>query len=372
MMKKRKILTVFGTRPEVIKLAPLIKAIEADKEFTSITCATTQHTNLQNDVLELFGIKPDYDLKIMQEGQDLYHITETVLNRIKKVLDTEKPDYTVVQGDTTTAFAAALASFYQKIPVIHIEAGLRTGNMYSPFPEEVNRCLISRLATLHMAPTKQAVQNLAQEGITQNVHNIGNTIVDAVEYIKNEYTKTKHDDKNKTILVTAHRRENFGEPLQRICAAIREIAIQHKEYTFIWPVHPNPNVKKDIYKTMEDLVNVSLRPPVSYGELIHFISQSDLVLSDSGGIQEESCILGKRILILREETERPEVVEMGFGVLVGSDPQKIIHNFNQLINEKKRETETLVLPYGKAGVSKRILNTILLHSRSSASTPSSD
>lgn len=371
-MRKIKILTVFGTRPEVIKLAPIIKAIKADEKFTSITCATTQHTDLQNDVLELFGIKPDYDLNIMQEGQDLYHITETVLNRIKKVLDTERPDYTIVQGDTTTAFAAALASFYQKIPVVHVEAGLRTGNMYSPFPEEVNRCLISRLTTLHMAPTKQAVQNLAQERITQNVHNTGNTIVDAVEWIKQNNISIKNASNNRIILATVHRRENFGEPLHHICAAIRELAFQHKDCMFVWPVHPNPNVKQYIYKAMEDVQNVRLCPPVSYSELVHFISKSDLVLSDSGGIQEESCILGKRILILREETERPEVVEMGFGVLVGSDHQKIVHTFNSFINKKQNETSNLISPYGEVGVSQRILNTILLHSRSSASTPSKD
>ncbi len=357
-MNKIKILTVFGTRPEVIKLAPFVKAIEVDSDCISLTCATTQHKELQNDVLNLFDIQVDHDLEIMQEGQDLFHITESVLHRIKPILSIEEPNCIVVQGDTTTAFAAALSGFYCKIPVVHIEAGLRTGNMYSPYPEEMNRCLISRIATLHMAPTQIAVNNLAEEGIIQNVFNVGNTIVDSVQWILKNFSVTPFVEdiiktKRKIILITVHRRENFGEPLKEICTAISTLSKEYPEFLFVWPVHPNPNIRNYVYDAMANLSNVILSDPISYAELISLLNISHLTLSDSGGIQEESCILGKNIIILRKETERPEVIELGFGILVGSDQGKILSAFGKLINYSKKKHLSDV--YGKPGVSELIL-----------------
>lgn len=365
-MHKLKFLTVFGTRPEVIKLAPLIKAVEADQDCVSITCATTQHRELQNNFLDLFSITADYDLKIMEEGQDLFHITETVLNRIKLVLLAEKPDFTVVQGDTTTAFAAALSCFYLKIPVVHVEAGLRTGNLHYPFPEEANRTLISRMASLHMAPTQKAVDNLAEEGIVENVFKVGNTIVDSVDWVINNHSTQdpkiqeilKRSPKN--VLITVHRRENFGEPLKEICVAIKDLASKYQDYSFIWPVHPNPNIRKYVEENLSNISNLFLLEPVSYGDLVCMIRDSAVILSDSGGIQEEACILGKNILILRNETERPEVVEAGFGVLVGADREKIFTHFSQFVHERDTLSTNAISHgiYGAPGVSKNILSQI--------------
>jgi UDP-N-acetylglucosamine 2-epimerase (non-hydrolysing) len=364
-MKKIKILTVFGTRPEVIKLAPFIKEVQADADCISVTCATTQHNELQHEVLNLFKIKADYDLDVMKDGQDLIYITEVVLNRIRKVLQDEKPDFVVVQGDTTTAFTAALSAFYCKIPVVHVEAGLRTGNIYYPYPEEMNRILLSRIASLHMAPTQKAVDNLAKEGDFTSVFKVGNTIVDAVDWvIKNHPPEDlkiqeilKRDEKK--VLVTVHRRENFGEPLKKICTAIIELSYKYPECIFIWPVHPNPNVKKYVHETMGNMRNVILLEPISYFDLINVLNKSDLILSDSGGIQEEACILGKNIIILRNETERPEVVESGFGVLAGADSDKIQSYFKKMIvlNESAKD-HTLKHVFGKPGVSLEILSLI--------------
>ena len=360
-MQKLKILTIFGTRPEVIKLAPFIKVVEEDSGCDSITCATTQQRELQNDVLNLFNIKADYDLEIMQDGQDLFHITESILHKIKDVLKIENPNVIVVQGDTTTAFSTALAGFYCKIPVVHIEAGLRTGNVYSPYPEEMNRCLISKLATLHMAPTQASVDNLAKEGVHQKVFNVGNTIVDAVHWIlKNakasSFVEKIIGTKKNVVLITVHRRENFGEPLLTICDAIKNLCESYPEYTFVWPVHPNPNVKDIVYQRLQGIHNLDLTSPLSYADLILLINVSKVILSDSGGIQEESCILGKKIIVLREDTERPEVIESGYGMLVGADKRKILSAFEKFIDITIDNEFRHV--YGKPGVSERILNII--------------
>ncbi|MDF3033456.1 MAG: hypothetical protein K0R76_410 [Alphaproteobacteria bacterium] len=365
-MQKLKILTVFGTRPEVIKLAPFIKAVEADLECVSVTCATTQHRELQNNFLDLFHISPHHDLGVMVDGQDLFHITESVISQIKKVFDDEKPDFTVVQGDTTTSFAAALASFYKEIPVVHIEAGLRTRNIYRPYPEEANRAMTSRIASLNMAPTETAMANLAQEGITANAFKVGNTIVDAVDWILQAKTihsaiiKKVLQAKQKKVLITIHRRENFGLPLQEMCFAIREISLKYPDYLFIWPVHPNPNLNSYVHTTMKNIPNMCLIEPVSYVDLISLLKESSIILSDSGGIQEESFILEKRIIILREETERPEVVDSGYGVLAGHDKDVICGYFEKIIEEGqtflgKQHPEEV---YGKPGVSKNILSKI--------------
>ncbi len=363
-MNKIKILTIFGTRPEVIKLATFIKAVATDMDCVSITCATTQHKELQNDVLNLFGISVDHDLNIMKDGQDLFHITESVLNRIKTVLDKVCPDFVVVQGDTTTAFAAALSSFYCQIPVVHIEAGLRTGNMQRPYPEEANRILISKLASLHMAPTQQAVQNLAKEGIVENVFNVGNTIVDAIALILSQACKSTYIEKlvqqnRKKVLITVHRRENFDKPLKEICRAMTELAQHYKDFHFIWPVHPNPNIKNYVNETMATVSNVELIEPLSYSELVRLMNSVQIILSDSGGIQEEACILGKPIIILREETERPEVIESGFGILTGADINKIKDAFATLLNFKTNLNHNMALSvYGAPGMSQNIVTKI--------------
>ncbi len=362
-MPKLKILTIFGTRPEVIKLAPFIKAIEADSECISVTCATTQHRELQNDILNLFKIKPNYDLDIMIQDQDLFYITNILLEKIKTVLNNENPDLIVVQGDTTTAFVAALAGFYKKIPIVHAEAGLRTGNLYSPFPEEANRVLIAHLATLHMAPTQRAVNNLAREGVFENVFMVGNTIVDSVYWaLENfvpysEFIKEIIKSPKQKILITVHRRENFGEPLNNICMAIKDLCRLYPECTFVWPVHPNPNVRTVVFQLLQGIDNLHLMEPLPYSDLLLFINACSLILSDSGGIQEEACILGKNIIILRNETERPEVVEAGYGVLAGADQDQILLFFNKFINlsSSKNMKENI---YGRLGVSKKILSEI--------------
>lgn len=364
-MKKVKILTVFGTRPEVIKLAPFIKSVEADSDCISITCATTQHNELQNEVLRLFNIRPNHDLNIMKDDQDLFHITETILNRIRDVLNIEEPDFIVVQGDTSTAFSAALGGFYKKIPVVHIEAGLRTGNIHYPYPEEMNRTLLSRVASFHMVPTQRAVENLKNEGIKENVFKVGNTIVDSIEWILN-HNSVKNSNvqqllqlKGQKILVTVHRRENLGDPLKEICASIVELTHMYPECQFVWPVHPNPNVKQYVRARMDKIKNVFLMDSISYSDLICVLNNSSLILSDSGGIQEEACILGKNILILRNETERPEVVECGFGVLVGTDAIKIKSYFEKMIGQNNYHGKASAKDvFGKPGVSKNILSVI--------------
>lgn len=358
-MRKIKILTVFGTRPEVIKLAPFIRELENDPQFSSVVCASTQQRELQNEAMALFNIKANYDLDIMLNGQDLYHISEAILHRMKEMISVEQPDYIVVQGDTTTAFVAALSGFYSKIPVVHIEAGLRTGDMLNPYPEEANRSLISKITSLHMAPTAAAVANLRQENIVNNVYNVGNTIVDAIGLVLN---KPIDQVRNKQIMITVHRRENFGDALRNICQAIVTLAQNYSEFNFIWPVHPNPNIRDFVYANVSGVSNIHLCAPMSYAESINAINDSQLILSDSGGIQEEACILGKNIVVLREQTERPEIIQSGHGVLAGSDTTRIIKSFNSFITQDSALRANSHV-YGAPGVVKRIANIIKEHSK---------
>lgn len=367
MQNHIKILTVFGTRPEVIKLAPFIKAVQDDDDCLSITCATTQHRELQYEALELFNIKADYDLDIMRDNQDLSYISCEVLKGITRILTTDKPDFVVVQGDTSTAFISALAAFYQKIPVVHIEAGLRTGNMISPFPEESNRVLISKIATLHMTPTEKSYNNLVKEGIINNVFTVGNTIVDSVEWgIQNFVAqdslvkKLIHNTHEKKILITVHRRENFGKPLENICAAIRELCLKHHDVQFIWPVHPNPNVHAFVHSNLNDIANLTMIAPLTYNDLLILIRHCHFLISDSGGIQEEASILGKKIIVLREETERMEIIDAGIGVLVGADRAKIVKEAEDLFHNENQfsPTQTQKTLYGSPGVSHAILQKI--------------
>ncbi|AIK96943.1 non-hydrolyzing UDP-N-acetylglucosamine 2-epimerase [Candidatus Odyssella acanthamoebae] len=359
-----KILTVFGTRPEVIKLIPLIKAFENDPHIINITCATTQHREMQNDLLDLFAITPTYNLDVMKNGQDLFYITETILHKLNPILQREQPDFLIVQGDTTTAFAAALSAFYNKIAVVHLEAGLRTRNIFSPFPEEANRSLISRIASLHMTPTDQATHNLNKEDITQGVYQVGNTIVDSIYMILEHFTASASikefvETDKKKILVTAHRRENFGIGIKSICSAVHKLSQQFPDHIFIWPVHPNPNIKPVVEKQFENSKNVYLIVPLAYPDLINILKISDLILSDSGGIQEEACILGKRILVLRDETERPEVIESGYGTLVGCNEELILTHAQAALLTKELCLNNLnPHVFGKRGVAQRILTAI--------------
>ena len=342
-----KILAVFGTRPEAIKMAPVIKALGG--HFNVKICVTAQHRQMLDQVLSLFQICPDYDLDIMQPGQDLFDTTNNVLLKIKKVLEIERPDVVLVHGDTTTSMATAIASFYLKIPVGHVEAGLRTYDINSPFPEEFNRQITSRIATFHFAPTKIARQNLLDEKIPGNqIYVTGNTVIDALLSMveKARLTDFSHDllkrmpflkeDKNdmpRIILVTGHRRENFGSGFEEICCALRIIAKENLDIQIIYPVHLNPNVREPVNRTLSNLANVHLIEPMEYLTFIKLMDSSYFILTDSGGIQEEAPSLGKPVLVMRNTTERPEAVESGTVKLVGTDKHEIVKMANRLLTD---------------------------------------
>lgn len=357
-MKKIKILTAFGTRPEVIKLSPLLKALAKDNDFVSRICATTQHREMQDNAMQSLAIAADHYLDIMKHNQDLFYISESILQKIPEVLAVEKPDYLVVQGDTTTALMVGLCGFYSKIPIIHIEAGLRTHNINDPYPEETNRQLLSRIATLHMAPTTIAVNNLAAEGVTSNVYNVGNTILDSLHNYG-----TLQTSNSKNILITVHRRENFGERIKDICLAIAELASIYSNYFFTWPVHPNPNIKEVVHKYLSTIKNINLCDPISYTQFSEMMSNSSMIISDSGGLQEEAYILGKKIIILRDATERPEVVTSGLGVLVGASREKIINAMQKFLDNSCVISDVRNA-YGEPGVADRIVKIIKEHNNS--------
>jgi UDP-N-acetylglucosamine 2-epimerase (non-hydrolysing) len=364
--EKIKTLFVFGTRPEAIKLAPVIKEFQKNnKLFETKICITAQHRELLDQVLDLFEIKPDFDLNVMEENQDLYEVTSKILLRLKDIFKFYKADLVFVQGDTTTAFTACLASFYQKIPVAHVEAGLRTYDIYSPFPEEINRQLIARIATYHFAPTSVAKNNLIKEGIKEDkIMVTGNTVIDALFYIlkkiKNKKIKIdgyKVGDK-KFILVTAHRRENFGERFLNICQAIKEIAISNPEVDIVYPVHPNPNVKVPAYKILNNIPNVYLIKPLDYLQFVYLMSKAFLILTDSGGVQEEASCLGRPVLVMRDSTERIEGVKAKLAKLVGTDKNLIIEGVQKLINNEKeyKKMSKVKYIYGDGKANKRIVN----------------
>ena len=374
---QKKILIVFGTRPEAIKMAPLIKAFEKyRKQFKINVCITTQHREMLHQVLDIFDIIPEYDLNIMTEGQDLYDITSQVLLGMKSILKNNKQDLVLVHGDTTTGFASALAAYYQKIPVGHIEAGLRTGNIYSPFPEEMNRKLIGSIAKYNFAPTKTSYGNLLRENV--NIKNIiitGNTVIDALYIIINRIENNKklqlslnksirskgyYISNKKYILVTAHRRENFGQGFLNICKALSEIAQKNKEIDIVYPVHLNPNVKKIVYKLLKNIKNIYLLYPLGYEQFIYLMHNSYIILTDSGGIQEEAPSLGKPVLVMRETTERPEAVEAGTVKMVGTDSLKIMDEVENLLSNKKEYNKMSEShnPYGDGKASNRIIDFI--------------
>lgn len=370
----KKILLVFGTRPEAIKMAPLVKALQKDTEhFETRVCVTAQHRQMLDQVLEVFGITPEYDLNIMAPNQDLYDITAKVLLGLREVLKDFRPDTVLVHGDTTTSMAASLAAFYMQIPVGHVEAGLRTYNMLSPWPEEMNRQVTDRICTYYFAPTEQSRANLLQENIdAKKIFITGNTVIDAllmaVDIISTaagvkEKMAKELQEKGYTvgdreyILVTGHRRENFGDGFLHICKAIKELAALHPEMDIVYPVHLNPNVQKPVYELLSGLSNVYLISPLDYLPFIYAMQHSTLLLTDSGGVQEEAPSLGKPVLVMRDTTERPEAVEAGTVKLVGTDAEAIVSNVTALLQDKemyKRMSETHN-PYGDGQACERIM-----------------
>lgn len=370
----KKILLVFGTRPEAIKMAPLVKALQKDTEhFETRVCVTAQHRQMLDQVLEVFGITPEYDLNIMAPNQDLYDITAKVLLGLREVLKDFRPDTVLVHGDTTTSMAASLAAFYMQIPVGHVEAGLRTYNMLSPWPEEMNRQVTDRICTYYFAPTEQSRANLLLENIdAKKIFITGNTVIDAllmaVDIISTtagvkEKMAKELQEKGYTvgdreyILVTGHRRENFGDGFLHICKAIKELAALHPEMDIVYPVHLNPNVQKPVYELLSGLSNVYLISPLDYLPFIYAMQHSTLLLTDSGGVQEEAPSLGKPVLVMRDTTERPEAVEAGTVKLVGTNAEAIVSNVTALLLDKemyKRMSETHN-PYGDGQACERII-----------------
>ena len=373
------LLFIFGTRPESIKLAPLIKKFQEDKKFNVKVCVTAQHREMLDQFIEFFQIKPDYDLNIMKSNQSLFDITTDGLKNLEKVIKTCKPDIIFIQGDATSAFVGALAGFYNKIKVAHIEAGLRSHNKYSPFPEEINRTLISHLSDYHFAPTQRAKQNLINQGIKENIYVVGNTVVDALllilkviknnpvieKQIENYFNETMPSfhsliaNHSRIILVTIHRREIFGRPLKDICLALKEIA-KREDVKIIYPVHLNPNVKEVAFGILNNVENIYLTQPIDYLHFIWLIDKCYLILTDSGGIQEEAPSFGKPVLVLRNVTERVEGIEVGVARLIGTNKEKIIDEVVRLVNSKEEYNKMAkpVNPYGDGKSSERIKDII--------------
>lgn len=374
----KKVLLVFGTRPEAIKMAPLVKALSADTYFKVKVAVTAQHREMLDHVLDLFEIIPDYDLNLMRPGQDLYDITAGVLFGLRGVLKDFEPEIVLVHGDTATTFAATLAAFYQQIPVGHVEAGLRTGNMYSPWPEEANRVLTGRLADFHFAPTVRNEKFLLNEGIHQNrIIVTGNTVIDALQWVVNKIEKSQelqmsildmlkkaglnNDILNKRfILITGHRRENFGEGFENICEALFELAKNNLDTHFIYPVHLNPHVQEPVKRLLAKLNNVHLIDPLSYEPFVYLMQNAYLILTDSGGVQEEAPSLGKPVLVMRDTTERPEAIEAGTVQLVGTEFHKIVFAVQNLLNDQDayQDMSHANNPYGDGLASQRIIDFI--------------
>lgn len=361
----RKILLIFGTRPEAIKLCPVIRSLrEQSSRFQVSVCVTAQHREMLDQVLQAFHVQPDHDLDLMLPGQTLFQSTSRILAGLERVLVAERPDMAIVQGDTTTTFCGALAAFYLNIPVAHVEAGLRTGDLRQPFPEEMNRVLTSHLTSLHFAATEQAAGNLRREGVDPDSITVtGNTGIDAVLYVRDELAKGKLrgrdwaelDPNKKLIVVTAHRRESFGEGFERICRALSEIA-RRDDVQIVYPVHPNPNVQDPVQRYLTGNPNIRLIEPLSYVPFVDLMRRAYILVTDSGGIQEEGPSLGKPILVLREKTERPEAVHAGTVKLVGTDEAKIVREATRLIEDREvyEAMARVHNPYGDGKASPRI------------------
>ena len=370
----KKVLIVFGTRPEAIKMAPLVKAFAKNKDAECRVCVTAQHRSMLDQVLELFDIAPYWDLDIMQPGQDLTDVTSRILLGMKPILKEWRPDIVLVHGDTTTTLAASLASYYEKIPVGHVEAGLRTGDIYSPWPEEMNRKITGSIASLHFAPTSRAENNLLSEGIYNSIIQVtGNTVIDALHEVLSIIRQDSSleqkilgqlpflKENRKVVLVTGHRRENFGEGFENICAAIRKIAISHPDVLVVYPVHLNPNVREPVNKTLSDIENVLLIEPLEYLPFVYMMSRSYLILTDSGGIQEEAPSLGKPVLVMRDTTERPEAVDAGTVKLVGTNDNVILNEVVKLLTDKDhyKSMSEAHNPYGDGMACERIVSHVL-------------
>lgn len=382
----KKIMLVFGTRPEAIKMAPLVKKMqEYTTFFKTIVCVTGQHREMLDQVLRIFEIAPDYDLNIMKQGQDLYDVTARVLLGMRDVLKEVQPDVVLVHGDTTTSTAAALAAFYQQIPVGHVEAGLRTHNIYSPWPEEMNRQITGRIATYHFAPTSLSKQNLLNEGVKEEQITVtGNTVIDALhmvvdkmktdkklgEELENQlkfagYDVNRLSNGKKMVLITGHRRENFGDGFIRMCSAIKDLTNKYTNVDFVYPMHLNPNVRKPIHEVFgEDLSNLGnmfFIEPLEYLDFVYLMEKSTIVLTDSGGIQEEAPGLGKPVLVMRDTTERPEALEAGTVKLVGTDYEKIVNEVSELLDNQEyyEKMSRAVNPYGDGSACKRIVKVLI-------------
>ncbi len=367
-------LIIFGTRPEAIKMAPLVKEFRKhDEFFDTKVCITAQHREMLDQVLTFFEITPDFDLDLMKPNQNLYDLTADILTNLKPVLESFKPDYVFVHGDTTTTMASSLAAFYSGCKICHVEAGLRTFDMQSPFPEEMNRSLTGVVSNIHFAPTKTSKNNLIAENKSEeDIIITGNTVIDALSYSVEkvntptfqdqeiEQLKTVLNDDKKLILVTGHRRENHGDGFIRICEALKEIALKHTDSQIIYPVHLNPNVQKPVYDFLSDLDNINLIAPLSYPAFVWLMEKSYLIITDSGGVQEEAPSLGKPVLVMRDTTERPEAVNAGTVLLVGTDKQKIIDEANRLLEDNNAylAMSRLHNPYGDGKACRRIVEHI--------------
>lgn len=382
----KKVMLVFGTRPEAIKMAPLVKEFQKSQDaFKTIVCVTGQHRQMLDQVLQLFGIVPDYDLNIMRQGQDLYDVTARVLTGMRDVLKEAHPDVVLVHGDTTTSTAAALAAFYQQIPVGHVEAGLRTHNIYSPWPEEMNRQITGRIATYNFAPTPLSKSNLLREAVAEESITVtGNTVIDALYWVVNKikenktlnkelqtllsqagYDVTRLADGKKLVLITGHRRENFGDGFINMCTAIRDLTRKYPDVDFVYPMHLNPNVRKPIHEVFgEDLSNLGnmfFIEPLEYLSFVYLMEKSTIVLTDSGGIQEEAPGLGKPVLVMRDTTERPEALEAGTVKLVGTDYDKIVSEVSSLLDDAPYydTMSKAVNPYGDGLACCRIIKALI-------------
>ncbi|MDA7801165.1 UDP-N-acetylglucosamine 2-epimerase (non-hydrolyzing) [Candidatus Pelagibacter sp.] len=375
-MNKKKIMLVFGTRPEAIKMAPLVHALKAEpNQFELKICVTSQHREMLDQVLNIFNIKPDIDLNLMKKDQNLSNLTSLILNEMQKIFTKYQPDIVLVHGDTTTTLATSIAAFYASIPVGHIEAGLRTYDLKAPFPEEFNRQIIGKITKWHFAPTDLSQKNLLSEGVSKSsIIVTGNTVIDTLYWILNRIDKDedhKKDIKNilnthlsfnwqneNFVLVTAHRRENFGDGFFKICSAIKKLALKYPKIYFVYPVHLNPNVSKPVNEILKGFDNIYLIKPLEYEPFVYLLKHSYLVLTDSGGIQEEAPSVGKPVLVMRESTERPEAVDAGTVEIVGSNQQRIIEGVSRLLNDKKhyQMMSRAHNPYGDGLACKRIVD----------------
>ncbi|WP_034042359.1 non-hydrolyzing UDP-N-acetylglucosamine 2-epimerase [Wocania ichthyoenteri] len=371
---KKKNLIVFGTRPEAIKMAPLVKEFLSHQDkFETKVCITAQHREMLDQVLDFFEITPDFDLDLMKPNQNLYTLTADIITGLKTVLEDFKPDYVYVHGDTTTTMSTSIAAFYSGAQVCHVEAGLRTFNKRSPFPEEINRSVTGSISDFHFSPTPTSKANLIRENVDEKTILItGNTVIDALNFSTNKVNlpqfqdeeidslKTIIDSSKKLILVTGHRRENHGQGFVNICAALKELGQQHQDCQIIYPVHLNPNVQKPVYELLNDITNIKLINPLSYPAFVWLMNQSYLIITDSGGVQEEAPSLGKPVLVMRDTTERPEAVDAGTVLLVGTNSEKIVNETNKLLNNKEFYDSMSMLhnPYGDGTACEKIVNFI--------------